>query len=141
MDLVVDASVVVKWFIKEEGTEQALLLRDDFVAEDVQLHIPEHLPFEVLNAMRFHPGLSEDRALQIQSALDRYGFVAHSLRGEFARRTVHASFAKDLAVYDAAYLALAQSLEAKLVTADEALIRAAGAAALPLPEYESVAEP
>jgi len=141
MDLVVDANIIVKWFIKEEDTEKALLLRDDFVAEDVQIHIPAHLPFEVLNAMRFNPDVSQDRALQVQNALDRYGFVLHPLRDEFARRAVHTAFARGLSLYDAAYLALAQSLDAMLVTADQALLRAAGAAATPLQEYAPVGEP
>ena len=141
MDLVVDASVVVKWFIVEEDTDKALLLRDDFVAEDVQLHVPSHLPFEVLNAMRFNPDVTEARAIQVQSALDRCGFIVHPLREEFARRAVHVAFAGDLSIYDAAYLALSQVLETKFVTADEALMRAGGRNAIPLRDYRVVGEP
>ena len=141
MDLVVDANVVVKWFIEEEDTAKALLIRDDFVAEDVQLHIPAHLPFEVLNALRSNPDVSEERALQVQSAMDRYGFVLHPLRGELARRTVHLAYTEGLTVYDAVYLALSNALDAKLVTADDLLLRAAGASALPLGSYEPIGEP
>ncbi|HYS70860.1 MAG TPA: type II toxin-antitoxin system VapC family toxin [Thermoplasmata archaeon] len=140
MDLVVDASVVVKWFIEEEDTDKALLLRDDFVAEDVQLHVPSNLPFEVLNAIRSNPDVAEGRAIQVQTALDRCGFVVHPLRDEFARRAVHAAFAGDLTIYDAAYLALSQVLDAKFVTADEALTRAGGRSAIPLRDYQVVGD-
>jgi predicted nucleic acid-binding protein len=138
MDLVVDASVVVKWFIAEDGTEQALLVRDDFVAEDLELHVPSHVPYEVLNAVRFNPDESEERVLQVQAALDRYGFMVHPLRDEFGRRAVHVAYAKGLTMYDSAYLALSQMLGLKLLTADEALGRAAGSSALLLRDYEPV---
>jgi hypothetical protein len=32
----------VKWFIQEPGTDAALVLRDDFVAGDIDLHAPSH---------------------------------------------------------------------------------------------------
>ncbi len=141
MDLVVDASVIVKWFVEEDGTDQALLVRDDFVAEDLEVHVPSHVAYEVLNAVRFNPDETEERVLQIQAALDRYGLIVHPLREELGRRAVHVAYAKGLTVYDSAYLALSQVLGLKLLTADETLGRAAGPSALLLRDYEPVAEP
>jgi len=135
MDLVADASVIVKWFLHEKGREQALQLRDDFVAQDVQLHVPEVLPFEVLNALRFSSHFNEEACLQAQVVLDGYGFRRHSLVGELARRTVHLSYSRGLSIYDASYVALAKLLGFKVITADNALAQAAGRDATKVDDY------
>ena len=137
MDLVADASVVVKWFVEEDRSDLALLLRDDFVAGDVDLHAPVLLPFEVLNALRFTPEYPSDRCERVQIALDGYGFHLHPLQGELGRRAIASAYAEDLSVYDAAYLELARLMEVQLVTDDSALIRAGGEAALSLSDYAS----
>lgn len=140
MDLVVDASVVVKWFIDEQDSAPARVLMQDFAARDVELHSPAILPFEVLNALRFHPGCTEEFLLSVQTALERFALREHPFRGEYCRRALHIASRDELAVYDAAYLALARELGAKLVTADDALARAAGSDALRLDEYETIGE-
>jgi len=137
MDLVVDASVVVKWFLEEEGSDRALVLRDDFVAEDVKVHAPEILPFEVLNALRGSAAYPLERALQAQLALEQAGFQIYRFEGDLARRTVHLAYERRLTVYDAAYLALARHLSIQLVTADDSLLRIGGRDAIPLGDYSS----
>ena len=139
MDLVVDASIVVKWFLEEEGSDQAAVLRDDFAAEEVKLHVPEILPFEVLSALRGSSAYPEERALQAQLALEQAGFQIHRFGGEFARRTLHLIYDKRLTVYDAAYLALARHLTTQLVTADAALLHSGGRDAISLGDYSSPA--
>jgi len=51
--VVVDASVVAKWYLEEEYTEKALKLRDMHVNGEIELTAPELLLFEVLNAIRY----------------------------------------------------------------------------------------
>ncbi|MBW1669419.1 MAG: type II toxin-antitoxin system VapC family toxin, partial [Deltaproteobacteria bacterium] len=50
---VVDASVVVKWFVEEEGSEEALAIRRRYIEEEVEIVAPELIHFEVLNALRY----------------------------------------------------------------------------------------
>ncbi len=141
MDLVVDASVVVKWFLREPARGPALEIRDDFLAGDVVLHAPAVLPFEVLNALRFSGRFTEERCLQAQVVMDGYGIRSHPLAGEVGRRTVHLAFSKDLAVYDAAYIALAGELACKMVSADEGQLAAAADRGLRLDRYSSPVRP
>ena len=47
IEIVIDASVVVKWFIEENDSDKALLLRDRFIDGKVELYIPILLYFEV----------------------------------------------------------------------------------------------
>jgi predicted nucleic acid-binding protein len=50
--VVADAPVVVKWFVEEEHTGDALRLRDDYVDRVVDVASPDLMPYEVLNALR-----------------------------------------------------------------------------------------
>ncbi len=52
-EAVVDASVVVKWFVREEYTGEPLRLRDAYVDGLVDLLAPYLLPMEVLNALKY----------------------------------------------------------------------------------------
>ncbi len=53
MEAVVDASVVVKWLVEEEGSERALRLRDRYIDGKIEIIAPELITFEVLNALRY----------------------------------------------------------------------------------------
>ncbi len=138
MDLVIDASVVVKWFLEEHGSDRALLLRDDFVAGDVELHAPAILPFEVLNALRFSALVREEMALRALAVLDGYAIQHHPLAGELGRRTLHLAYTADTSIYDAAYVAVARELGTKLVTADQGLIDVAGSDAIHIDDYTPI---
>jgi len=43
-EIVVDASVVVKWFVEEEGSEEALKLRDGYIDGEVEIAVPLQVP-------------------------------------------------------------------------------------------------
>ena len=46
-EVVVDASIVVKWFVEEEWSREARMLKDDYAAGEVDLIAPALMPFEV----------------------------------------------------------------------------------------------
>jgi len=54
--IVIDASVVVKWFVDEEGSEGALAIRKKYAEGEAEIIAPELILFEALNALR-HKGL------------------------------------------------------------------------------------
>ncbi len=51
---VVDASIVVKWFVKEENSNKALELRNDHKENKHQLIVPGFCFLEVINALRYN---------------------------------------------------------------------------------------
>ncbi len=123
---VVDASVVAKWFLAERGTDGAIALRDRHVNGEVRLVAPELMVYEVANALRYHPRVGSDRLAEhiedlfaVEVGLDPVSEVSMTAAIQTAYRT-------GLSIYDAAYVALAERLDATLYTADEALLRAAG---------------
>jgi len=124
--VVSDASVVVKWFIQEEHSDKALKLRDMHVNGEVYITAPELLPFEVLNALKYS-GLFKLEELKIAAiSLSSYGIELYSLEGKLAEKALEIAVERDITVYDAAYIALAQELNTILYTADRKLIRKVG---------------
>lgn len=120
--VVVDASVVVKWYVPEQHHEAARALRDGYLDGDLDLLAPALLPFEVVNALRYS-GLFDDEQLRAAAGtLPEYGLelVPFGSLGPVADLAARA----DCSVYDASYLALAASRGCTLYTADERLVTA-----------------
>ncbi len=126
MLLVIDSSVVAKWFFAESLTEQALIIREDWVAQKIDLIAPEILISEVSNIVwkKQKTGLISQQegsaivanllALQLPTvSIEPILPFAHSLATTF-----------DLTVYDSVYLALSQSMGTKFITADLRLYNA-----------------
>ncbi len=101
-------------------------IRERMAREDDGLHVPHLFEVEVINALRHHAlrhGLSERRGRELLEdlttmSLYRYPHTAMLPRIWELRANVSA--------YDAAYVALAETLEAPLVTRDTRLARAPG---------------
>ena len=121
--IVIDASVVVKWFVDEEGSEGALAIRKKYVEGEAEIIAPELILFEALNALR-HKGLfTEAEIKRIAEALDSYAFGLYSLKGKYAADAVEAAFKNDITIYDSSYVALAVREGAQMYTGDRELIR------------------
>jgi len=124
--VVADASVVVKWFVEEEHTDAALRLRDDYVDRTVDIASPDLLPYEVLNALRYNPGLGERQLKEIVEALDKYSLWLTPLEGDLAYTCVENSMRHGISVYDSAYISLGQIREIPVYTADRRLMNRVG---------------
>ncbi len=124
-EAVIDASVVVKWFVREEYTEESLRLRDAYVDGLVDLLALCLLPMEVLSALKHSGGFGEDELKEVSSVLEGYQFTLYDLSGSYAERTVEVAMRKGLTIYDASYVALALINKTLLYTAEERLIRKA----------------
>ena len=123
MEVVVDASIVVKWFVEEEDSNKALKLRDRYVDGGVRIAAPELLIFEVLNALHYKNLFSESELKEISEALEAYSFNLYPLRGDYAEKTVEVALKNNITIYDASYIALAIIRNAHMYTADEKLMR------------------
>ena len=58
--LVIDASVVVKWFVPESDSDKALAIRDAHTKLDISLFAPDLIVYELGNALRYREGLSHE---------------------------------------------------------------------------------
>lgn len=120
--LVVDASVVVKWYVPERDHERARALRDDYLDGTHDLCAPPLLPFEVVNALRYSGHYDGERLVEASTTLPEYGIelVPYGGIGPVAE----VSTELDVPVYDASYIALAHERAATVYTADERLLDA-----------------
>ncbi|MGH7048881.1 MAG: type II toxin-antitoxin system VapC family toxin [Stellaceae bacterium] len=115
-DLVIDASVAIKWVIAECGTMEALALR-----RGNRLFAPELLVAECANALWRKARLAElteDEAVFAARLLQRADIELMPMRPLLERAT-RLAIALDHPAYDCLYLALAESLSCDLATADE----------------------
>ncbi|MHB8702277.1 MAG: hypothetical protein ACYC7D_14840 [Nitrososphaerales archaeon] len=52
--IVADASVIVKWFVDEDYTKNAVKMKKDYMPGTVDTWSTQLMPFEVLNALRYN---------------------------------------------------------------------------------------
>ena len=123
VEVVVDASVIVKWFVEEEGSDKSLKLGDRYIEGEIRIIAPELMIFETLNALYYKRLFSEEELKQISEALEAYSFTLYPLRGNYASRAVEVAFKNDITIYDASYIALAIIRNTQMYTADEKLMR------------------
>lgn len=117
---VVDASVAVKWFLPEPGSEQALkllgagqaLIAPDLIRTDVPAAITRKVRMNGLDAadakecVRLWLDALKDGVVQVNSSL------------EDLREGANLALQLHHNIYDCVYLALARRISARLVTAD-----------------------
>ena len=125
--VVVDASVAFKWLVEEENSDKATALTRLWDDEGTHLAAPPLMPFEVANALHrrvVRGDLSVEVAADLMQDLMSLGVVLHETPNLHRRALELASRLKQGAVYDAHYLALAESLGCELWTADQRFYRA-----------------
>ena len=124
MALVVDASVAVKWLVVEEDSADARgLLGDE------ELHAPRLLVSEVANAVWRKVRLDQvDRgaAGQLLATMLKLPVRWHADE-TICADAIRLAIAHDRPVYDLMYVALAQRLGIRVVTADQRLVNALSA--------------
>ncbi len=117
-----DTSVAVKWFIREEDSEKAADLRHAHGRVEILLHAPDILLLELTNALRYSPLVSAEEIPQALRLFPGLGITIIPFDLDALISSVTLSLEHDLAVYDAYFLALAQTLEMPLITADQRML-------------------
>lgn len=131
-EVVLDASVVLKWFSTagERHLAEARNLRASFERGELLVVAPPLLFLELLNtaARRWRwDGLRLDRWAEL---LDSFGFEVR----QPALRAIARWAGRGLTAYDACYVALAEQRGTVVVTADEAILTLGGVHATALPD-------
>lgn len=121
MKFIVDTSVAVKWFVAEEGRSDArLLLRDDIYRVTLDLMF-----VEAANALRKKIKLAEIDAKHADRALNEMlgGFFEDIVPAQkIICEALTLAHKMDHPVPDCCFLALALSLDLRLVTADNRFV-------------------
>lgn len=115
----------MRWIIVEDLYPQAVAVRNEFLGGRLSLAVPDLLPYEVLNALRYARTTSPPDLPAAARFLRQAGLVQHRLQ-DTVEETLELAADRDLTIYDAAYAGLAKHLGQTLLTADDKLIRALG---------------
>ncbi len=127
-DVVVDASLALKWLVGEEDSEKATALLRSWGRGGRQLVAPHLLAAEVTNALHrkvVQGDLERAQAIRLIERLTALPFELHDSPGLHRRALELAGELGQGASYDCHYLALAEALECELWTADDRFYRAA----------------
>lgn len=118
---VIDASALLDLLLQQSGSAATV----EAIADERRVHAPHLAETELLHALRRwvrREEISESRASEVLDDLVEMPIVFHA---HAPLRTRVWSLRHRLSAYDATYLALAELLEASLLTADRGLAQAA----------------
>jgi predicted nucleic acid-binding protein len=129
-EVVLDASVVLKWF-RAEGErhrDQALAIRGAFEGGELTVFAPPLLWLEIVNiaARRWSWSVRQLDGLAAQLPALGFAMLEPQLAG------VARWAGKGLSAYDAAYVALAEETGISLITDDAGILEVAADLAIPL---------
>ena len=122
---VIDASVLVKWFLheKEADRDRALALRDLHISRRSTLFIPQLALLEVLNAVRFSPKADEEDEEMALETLEDLHLEIKANDVVLLRKANAISWGYKITIYDALYVGLAEQVGHPLITADEVMVK------------------
>jgi predicted nucleic acid-binding protein len=125
--LCVDASVGVKWFLREEaGAAAAHELLERFAVGKVDIVVPELFFYEMGSALCTavkHNRITLTTAVAALDEIERLSFTVVTLLGDMASAMMY-SQRLGVSIYDASYLVAAESRQVPLLTCDHNLLQA-----------------
>jgi len=118
-EIVLDSSVVVKWFSTETKSFEALKLLDSYVQGKVELTISEILVCEVSNALRYKPDYDTQKWKTALAQLYNLHMNLIHLNEDLATRTGEIAYEGKVTFYDALPVVIAEYKKTTCITADE----------------------
>jgi len=120
--VVIDANVVIKLFVKEEYSDFALKLKDAYLAGNIDIVVNSLMKYEFVNVLKYKKFSASEIKLALK-AIDDYSFQVEEFSSKIADLTSDLAVSRNITSYDASYVALASFLGCNLYTSDEKLIR------------------
>lgn len=119
--LVVDASVAIKWFkrLQETQAEEATSIFRAHGDGIITITVPEIFFYEIPNVLIKRYKFPSEEVKDFDSALYGLSVVMVGLTKPLLELAIQITNRFDLSFYDAMYFAVAQSLDIDCVTADE----------------------
>ena len=123
--LVVDTSVLVKWFKTEDEdlTAEARALLERVERARAEVYAPALQLSEVGNILTRNSDLDDDAVAAVLAGIAASPLIVAPPEPALLARAARLARAHDLSFYDASFVALAVALDCPLVTADRTLAR------------------
>lgn len=117
---VVDTSVAIKWIVDEEGSDKAELLQDADMVAPALFRIEAG---NVLRTLAANQILPDERAIDLFLFLQTAPVTIIDADELLERRALDLALALEHPIYDCVYLALAERMDRRLITADRRFIK------------------
>jgi predicted nucleic acid-binding protein len=118
-EVVLDSSVVVKWFSKEAKSDEALKFLDSYTQGTTTLTVSEILICEVGNALRYKPDYDAQKWKTALTQLFNLHLNVVHLNQDLTNRTGEIAYDGKITFYDALPVAVAENKKTVCITADE----------------------
>lgn len=120
IDKVFDASVIIKWFIEEEGSDRADKYLQAYKNRQFSILVPTLLFYELGNILLAKKATAK-QAGQIMQYLHALNLTKVDIGYESFRKVFQNADDLQITYYDASYLTLMQKESCEFVTADRKL--------------------
>lgn len=117
---VIDTSVAMKWIIDEEGSDKADLLRGADMVAPALIRIEAG---SVLRAIAARKAVSDEHALELFLFLQTAPITIVDPDEVLERRAMELAFELQQSVCDCVYLALAERMDRRLITANRRFLQ------------------
>lgn len=124
---VLDASVVIKWYYFEKEPDLAIAdyIHEKVIGDEIIIASPDLMVYEVLNFFIFKLKIPYKKIADMLSELNDIIFIINT-DISIQKKAFEISRKINKPIYDSLYLALSQSLDCPLITADKKLKQEAG---------------
>ena len=116
---VLDASVVLKWFVSEKDSDKAEALRSEYYLGKREIIVPDLILYEVSNALHYHPDFEPLEIKEAIQTLFDIGIEIVTPTQILMSKAIDIASENIVTCYDASYFALARDLQTDFITADQ----------------------
>ncbi|HET7702550.1 MAG TPA: type II toxin-antitoxin system VapC family toxin [Candidatus Limnocylindrales bacterium] len=131
-EVVLDASVAITFALRQRGAADVDRRLERWLGDGTELAVPSHFWLEVSNALLRRHRRTGRQVVETIHHLDELRLDTIPVDRPLLLLAVDRAERFGLTLYDAAYLALAETLDASLYSSDRELLAAAGSRALPV---------
>jgi predicted nucleic acid-binding protein len=118
-EVILDSSVVVKWFSREVKSDEALKFLDSYIQGSTELVVSDILFCEVGNALRYKPDYDTQKWKIALAQLFNLRMKVVRLNEALMNRAGEIAYDGQVTVYDALPVAIAEQNKTVCITADE----------------------
>jgi len=124
MDIVLDASVAIKWFKDkdEDYVDSALCIQEKKLAQEIEIIVPDLFFLEVLHVFLQEPAFTRQDIATIKESLVRMDMKVIYPESKILGETINMAITNHLTFYDAFYMAAANINHADLYTEDKHIL-------------------